>query len=1304
MSTKHTLQLREGDLHSYQCRCNRKTRVLKRWTNTKLSIVQEGRDWKLIDNTDSNADIILELAEDGKSISIEWVEDDPNHPDKFLGVVINSAAGKPLVTFQMKDIVQQRWFMASLGATGRGLFSPQLGVEEKKFEQQWSGVWDETHAVDTHHAPVEKSDSFSEGFVPPQYSEKAILIYVQEPTYQSVQEIKQSLSGQLHRLHEGQTVPNRPHSDTFLPPLGHPVNVYISIGYGQEIDLQPGVQEMWDPVGKTRLFIDHNQQQTYYEDPRPPKQPPIQIDCKQLVYGPDKKDPRIVQVSLSQATVDYHTERAYKKKKHWGAWIIAKGRDGADGRTGHNGAPGCNGLNGAPGITSHAGFPGTRGQNSLPGRNGWPGQNGGDGGNGSNGSDLTLFLSGDTNHLQVSGSYEGSIQLGGDQCEYIMFVDCAGGSGGCGGSGGAGGYGGQGGEGGNGGNGGHGQHGGTSQCGGNGGNGGDGGNGGPGGVGGYGGRGGRGGNSGNGGLCVIQSYDARLLHLVEVACNGGYPSKPGLGGKGGFGGVGGLGGNGGFGGVGGKGGPNSDHSGIMSSGYPGVGGNSGPKGQDGHRGQVGQVGFNGTEGIKGGLSFVLLSPDGQLIYEQSAYRYDVQIDPRSVEIASAVNDGIIEPNEKIIITSFNVQNIGKMTLPEGALASMVSSSTVNFHPMKVALPPLRQQEAHTIVQEFYGRVFDVPPPNKPGPYVGDASFETSVDLLGRPFESAKTLHKLVVQYPIKIENISSPENLGRGEQARIDITIANISNLPYGNFPGSGGQLALRIHLDKRLSPFANPHTPFTNQYSIYHDANIQDSFYADIIRIESVGKITISFNIAVSNKAELFERCPIQANIVLRGKLIEYQQCFIRVTPFYIPSSPPAEVLFVTDQQITRREFILWQRLFQLVGVKVDFWDRDRYSGISYQESTGNRHELSWVGRHGSSLIIYPNACINLVYPSDLIEHLNDNTRVGIEQIIENDSGVIFIQSSIGKDENSRELKRYIKDICNVGQKISLEGKDYGGKHMSGPVANDFKSKRSDIVKSLEEQSPNNRCYVTTHLTLPRRLKMLSYTYGSLEINRFPIEQTSKFMVVSRDLSKFLSDDVNMSVAQKEIPLANNWAQSLVYIIYGLPTKIKFGILQGRNEESDITFVTPSGYKLSIVDIAQLALTKELIAEVKCHKLHMPKLAALSALVLENLESFVRNTQQVFGIITAVKIFAKENIPSKQKEIKTKVLEYCRKVKRSLIGFGGKQIGKQFNSVKGHSVKGKRLYFEDLINREDTFEPHLRNDNEPNNEFDLTL
>ena len=121
------------------------------------------------------------------------------------------------------------------------------------------------------------------------------------------------------------------------PPLGPPVNVLISIGYGQEIDLQPGVQELWDPIKKSRLFIDHNLQKTYYEDPRPPKPSPLRIDCKQIMYGPDRKDPRIIQTNQGQATIDYHAERAYRKKGQWGACVIAKGRDGAHGRAGQNG-------------------------------------------------------------------------------------------------------------------------------------------------------------------------------------------------------------------------------------------------------------------------------------------------------------------------------------------------------------------------------------------------------------------------------------------------------------------------------------------------------------------------------------------------------------------------------------------------------------------------------------------------------------------------------------------------------------------------------------------------------------------------------------------------------------------------------------------------------------------------------------------------------------------------------------------------------------------------------------------------------
>ena len=1023
-----TSELHPGAIHEYQCLCSRKTKILKRWTNARLKIIQGTIGFRVIDNYEDKIEQLFDVpnVSDGSMI-VEFIDDDPHNPEKFLGVKVTFKDGK--TTFRMKDIVQQRWLMASLGAVGRGLYSPVLGVEEKELELRWAGIWDVTHAgepiqtaEDISKALLSQAADPSKELTPPQYTEDKANKYAQEPSCKLQQEMKELTLTQLTSWQDGEAISNRDQHDTFLPPLGPPVHVLVNIGFGTEVNLQQGVQELWDPLTKCSLYIDHNQQQTYYQDPRPHRHPDPIIECKQIVYGPDRKEVTLPQVDQTPNAISYHMDRAIRKKEKWGAWIVAQGIDGVNGQHGINGMAGNSRSSGRRGGSrfSDSVHPGGDGGHGGYGR---PGTNGSFGTHGTNGSDLLLFLSGNAENLEISGFIQEVVNIGGETREHCLFVDCSGGRGGHGGSGGRGGNGGRGGDGGKGerGEGGGGEYG-ISGIGGDGGRGGDGGTGG---TGGNGGRGGDAGNSGNGGYCVIQTCDPRLLHLVEVAVNSG---DPGIGGHPGLGGEGGEGGQGGRGGYGGAGSPS------------GSDGCSGSHGSWGNRGRDGRPGKNGIRGVNGELLFVLLSPDRQIVIEQSAYIFEVKVDPTSLVITSAVNDGLFEPNEQITVTGFTLVNIGNMTLPEGALVSMVPTATVKFHPTKFELPSLREQQTFTITQEFHGRVYDVPPPNTQGPYLGEAYFETRVDLLGRSFESSKTAHKLIVQYPVTIKEIELPENLGRGEQGSINITLKNISTLPYGNCDGSGGKLALRIHFDKRLSPCANASS--STFYRIHYDPNILDSFYVDIDRVDSNITLLIKFNVAMSNKAELFDRCPIQVDLLLRDKLIEYQQESIRVIPFYIPSNPPADILFVTDRSITRKEFVLWQRLFELLGARVDFWDKDRYEGFSYKGQTGERHQMTWIGRHSGSLILIPNDPFEIIDPIDVLTHLIYDSR------IENDINSLFGDGAvllIDKPHNHdlRKIKNFIRQICLQGQKFALEGKYFGGNHLLSPDEEDFLERR---------------------------------------------------------------------------------------------------------------------------------------------------------------------------------------------------------------------------------------------------------------------
>ena len=134
---------------------------------------------------------------------------------------------------------------------------------------------------------------------------------------------------------------------------------------------------------------------------------------------------------------------------------------------------------------------------------------------------------------------------------------------------------------------------------------------------------------------------------------------------------------------------------------------------------------------------------------------------------------------------------------------------------------------------YFGRIFDQPPPNVPGPFVSSAEFKTRVELLGRPFEMSLFSQRLVVQYPVKLAYLKCSENLGRGEVSVIDIGVQNISTMPYGGCLGSGGRVALQIHLDARLIPVgAGTIDSGSLPYTVTYDPNIRDSMFVEVHEI----------------------------------------------------------------------------------------------------------------------------------------------------------------------------------------------------------------------------------------------------------------------------------------------------------------------------------------------------------------------------------------------------------------------------------------------------------------------------------------
>ena len=174
--------------------------------------------------------------------------------------------------------------------------------------------------------------------------------------------------------------------------------------------------------------------------------------------------------------------------------------------------------------------------------------------------------------------------------------------------------------------------------------------------------------------------------------------------------------------------------------------------------------------------------------------------------------------------------------------------------------------------------------------------------------------------------------------------------------------------------------------------------------------KSTISIEIAVQvcTKGELFDRLLWQADLYLRDKLIEYNFEKIRVSPFYVPQEPPADILMITHSGINRKAFIFWQMLFQNLNVTVDFWDTDRHNGLSVDKATQQRHGITWVGRYTGKLIVYPLCNLQLLQPFDMACHFT-----GLDLLEETykdlDSGMILYLPKQGQGENDLPVLRHI-------------------------------------------------------------------------------------------------------------------------------------------------------------------------------------------------------------------------------------------------------------------------------------------------------
>ena len=426
--------------------------------------------------------------------------------------------------------------------------------------------------------------------------------------------------------------------------------------------------------------------------------------------------------------------------------------------------------------------------------------------------------------------------------------------------------------------------------------------------------------------------------------------------------------------------------------------------------------------------------------------------------------------------------------------------------------------------------------------------------------------------------------------------------MPYGSCPGSGGKVVLQIHLDARIIPVGSANIGITAvPYTITYDPNVRDSMYIQLHEIPPGETVNVQITVQMESRAELFDRCYWQADLYLRDKLIEYNFEKIRVTPFYIPREPTADILMVTNEVITRKEFVFWQRILEILEVTVDFWDTTRYNGLSVDRQTNTRHQKSWEGRYPGKMILYPHCDLQLFWGVDIVRHFHGAQHRDSPLSDVHSSMVLLFPPSPPHQRQADQFHdcgdlALLRHLASVDATLEVAEEDYGGKHLFQPgscfvTPKPYLGWEKKHLKKLEKEIPNQAPTVLQRtVNIQRGTGFLKYNYGRVDVRRIPLLRSCKFTSydgAGGDIAAMSLDDSNLTPASSTIPLASNYGQVFLVTLYGIPMSCKLNLLKTKPDEAVqaqhpvIVFTLPSDYTLSMAELILITIAWEVADEI---------------------------------------------------------------------------------------------------------------------------
>jgi len=315
-------------------------------------------------------------------------------------------------------------------------------------------------------------------------------------------------------------------------------------------------------------------------------------------------------------------------------------------------------------------------------------------------------------------------------------------------------------------------------------------------------------------------------------------------------------------------------------------------------------------------------------------------------------DGVFEPGSELLIRDMVWRNTGDLHFPGGALVTFQpDDSTISDQSYHVC-PHVNAGDAYAVPHQFRMRLEDAGEPQHNKPYRREMHVSSRVSLLNRPFPHASVQSApVVVEWPVRVEEIVGVDWLGAGEIARMVVRVRNVANRPYGGFhsDASAGKVELRLTVDPLL--FVLPTDPASLAYGQVASYSIIDGGHAACILLPEIPAastmdVVITVQMSAEAGSKLFCKLPLRYDLLLRDRCIEYYSRTMRVTPIYVANTA-SDALLVTCDKLSRKTFLAWSYMFQMLGLSVQFWDIQRYNGFA-------AGDVSWAG--SVRLVVIPS------------------------------------------------------------------------------------------------------------------------------------------------------------------------------------------------------------------------------------------------------------------------------------------------------------------------------------------------------------